>query len=105
MANLLILYDSKNGATAKMAELVEEGAMCIQDINVRLRKIDEADEKDIVWCDGLAVGSPTNLGAMSWKMKKFWDDLSNSAWHKIDGKIATVFSSAASYGGGVKWLV
>ena len=31
---------------------------------------------------------------------QFWDDLSRELWGKIDGKIATVFSSSGGYGGG-----
>ena len=74
--NVLVLYDSLSGNTAKMAELVAEGASAIPGIEVRVRNIDEATAEDVVWCDGLAVGSPTNMGLLSWKMKRFWDTCS-----------------------------
>ena len=68
MGKVLILYDSASGNTAKMAELVAAGAVGIQGIEVRMRRIEEASADDVLWCDGLAVGSPTNMGLLSWKM-------------------------------------
>ena len=100
MDKILVLYDSATGNTAKMAQLVAEGAASIEDIEVRVRSVDEATADDVVWCDGLAVGSPTNMGLMSWKMKKFWDEAMASQWMKIDGKIACAFSSSGGWGGG-----
>ncbi len=102
MAKLLVLYQSNSGRTAAMANLVAQGAKRISPIEIRIRSIDEANDEDILWCDGIAVGSPTNLGAVSWQMKKFWDDRSRTLWGKIDGKIACAFSSAGSYGGGAE---
>jgi len=102
MNNVLVLYDSKSGNTAKMAQLVAEGAAAVEDIEVRLRSVDEAAAEDVVWCDGLAVGSPTNMGLMSWKMKQFWDETMVDQWMKVDGKIACAFSSAGGWGGGAE---
>jgi len=98
--NVLVLYDSRSGNTAKMAELVAEGASAIPGIEVRVRSIDEATAEDVVWCDGLAVGSPTNMGLLSWKMKRFWDETMMDHWMKVDGKIACAFSSSGGWGGG-----
>ena len=59
-----------------MARHVAEGAASVPGIEVRLRPMEEATREDVVWCDGMAVGTPTNLGLPSWKMKRFWDELS-----------------------------
>ena len=85
-----------------MAQLVAEGARRIADTEVRVRSVDEARAEDVIWCDGLAVGSPTNMGVLSWKMKRFWDDEMREHWMKIDGKIACAFSSAGGWGGGME---
>ncbi len=85
-----------------MAELVAEGARRIGDTEVRVRSIEEAKPEDVFWCHGLAVGSPTNLGVMSWKMKRFWDDVMCDHWMKLDGKIACAFASAGAWGGGME---
>lgn len=102
MNRILVLYDSKTGNTAKMARLVAEGAAAISDTEVRLRSVAEAKPEDVAWCDGLAVGSPTNMGVLSWRMKQFWDDPMLEQWMKVDGKIACAFSSAGAWGGGME---
>ena len=98
MANILVLYDSDTGHTAKMAEYVAEGVKKYP-VNVKVLSVDEATKEDILWCDGIAVGSPTYLGVLSWKMKKFWDEMVD-LWGKIDGKIGCAFSSSGGWGGG-----
>ena len=99
MNKILVLFDSRSGHTARMAVLVAEGAGSITDTEVRLRSVDEATADDVVWCDGLAVGSPTNMGLLSWKMKRFWDETMMPQWAKVDGKIACAFSSSGGWGG------
>ena len=100
MNKVLVLFDSRSGNTARMAELVAEGARTISDTEVRLKSVDQATAEDVVWCDGLAVGSPTNMGLLSWKMKRFWDETMMPQWAKVDGKIACAFSSSGGWGGG-----
>src|SRR6187200_892517 len=102
MGKVLVLYHSASGNTAVMARLVVEGAGMIPDTEVRLREVDEATPDDVYWCDGLAVGSPTNMGILSWKMKRFWDETMGEHWMEIDGKIACAFSSAGGWGGGME---
>ena len=99
---ILVLYDSKSGNVAKMAHLIAAGAATIPDTEVRLRSVDDATAADVLWCDGLAVGSPTNMGILSWKMKRFWDETMFDHWMKVDGKIACAFSSAGGWGGGME---
>src|SRR5258708_21754586 len=101
MGKVLVLYDSASGNTAKMAGLVAEGAGSIPGIEVRLRKVDEATSDDLLWCDGLALGSPTNMRLLSWKMKRFWDEPMAPHWMKVEGKIACCFSSCG-WGGGTE---
>ncbi len=102
MGKVLILYDSASGNTAAMARLIAEGGRVIPDIEVRLRAVDDATPDDVHWCDGLAVGSPTNMGILSWKMKRFWDEAMFNHWGKVDGKVACAFSSSGGWGGGAE---
>ncbi|MFM7815332.1 MAG: flavodoxin family protein [Verrucomicrobiota bacterium] len=102
MNRVLVLFDSQTGNVRRMAELVAEGAQTIADTEVRLRLVEEATADDVRWCDGLAVGSPTNMGILSWKMKRFWDETMGPAWMQVDGKIACAFSSAGGWGGGME---
>jgi len=101
MGKVLVLYYSKDGNTKKMAEYVAAGAELISNTEVRLRSVEEARTEDILWCDGLAAGSPTHLGTIASPMKKFWEDQLDN-WQKIDGKIGCAFSSQGGWGGGAE---
>ena len=100
MAKVLVLYQSNTGNTRRMAELVAAGAQELEQTEVRLKDITKADHTDLEWCDGVALGSPTNYGSVSWQMKKWWDEQPIENWGKRDGKIACVFTSAGAWGGG-----
>lgn len=102
MGRILVLFDSRSGHTGRMADLVAEGAGAVSGMEVRKRHVDEATADDVLWCDGLAVGSPTNMGLISWRMKRFWDETMQEHWMKVDGKIACAFSSSGGWGGGAE---
>jgi NAD(P)H dehydrogenase (quinone) len=102
MNKILVLYDSKTGSVEQMAALVAEGAREVPSTEVRVRSVAEAVPDDVLWCDGIAVGSPTNMGVLSWKMKRFWDETMGEQWMKLDGKIGCAFSSAGGWGGGME---
>jgi NAD(P)H dehydrogenase (quinone) len=102
MGKALILYHSKEGNTARMAEYVAEGCRGVDGIHVRVRTVAHATAEDLAWCDGLAVGAPTNLGQTPWEMKRWWDETAVQVWQKVDGKIACAFSSQGGWGGGAE---
>ena len=98
MGKVLVLYDSQSGNTRQMAAHVAAGATARGDTEVRVKSIDEASGDDLLWCDGLALGSPTHMGQPSWKMKKWWDEC--GVWGKVDGRIGVAFSSEGGHAGG-----
>jgi NAD(P)H dehydrogenase (quinone) len=102
MGKVLVLFHSKSGNTAKMAAEVAEGARRIGSIEVRLKSVQEATRDDVKWCDGLALGSPTNLGTVAWEMKRFWDEEMHAFWSALDGKLGCAFSSQGGWGGGAE---
>jgi len=60
-----VLYDSLTGNVETMDRLVAEGAKEIQGTVVRVTKVAaggavRATPDDVLWADGVAVGSPTN---------------------------------------------
>lgn len=103
MPRILVLYHSNSGNTQRMAELVAEGAQQLVTAEVRLKDIAHANHTDLDWCDGIALGSPTNYGSVSWQMKQWWDQQPIENWGRRDGKIGCVFSSAGAWGGGQEW--
>jgi NAD(P)H dehydrogenase (quinone) len=95
MGKVLVQYYSETGHTQQMAELVAQGA-------VRLKNIEMCSGEDVLWADGIALGAPTHLASVPWKVKKFWDGIISDCWSKIDGKFGCAFSSAAGLGGGAE---
>jgi NAD(P)H dehydrogenase (quinone) len=100
---ILVLYHSNSGNTRQMAELVAQGAGQLDGTDVRLKDISVADHTDLEWCDGIALGSPTNYGSVCWQMKRWWDEQPLENWGQRDGKIGCVFTSAGAWGGGQEW--
>ena len=100
LARILVLYFSRQGHTKMMADLVVEGASAIPMTEVRLRSVTEATAEDLVWCDGIAVGSPTHMGTIAWEMKRWWDEVAQPLWPEVEGKIGCAFSSSGGMAGG-----
>jgi len=97
---VLVLYFSRDGHTKTMAELVAEGAGSVPLAEVRLKTVAEATADDLMWCDGIAAGSPTNMGTIAWEMKRWWDVTAQPLWSKVDGKIGCAFASSGGLAGG-----
>jgi NAD(P)H dehydrogenase (quinone) len=101
-ARILVLYHSQDGHTKTMADLVAEGAASVPDTEVLLKNVSEATADDLVWCDGVAAGSPTHMGTIAWEMKRWWDVIAQPLWPKIEGKIGCAFSSSGGIAGGAE---
>ena len=120
MAEILVLYYSRHGATAEMAQLIARGVEEVDGTQARLRTVPPvstvceavADEipdsgppyvghDDLRECDGLILGSPTRFGNMAAAMKYFIDSTSD-VWLSgaLAGKPAGVFTSTSSLHGG-----
>lgn len=122
MANpyILVLYYSRTGSTAQLAQYIARGVERVAGIEARVRTIPpvsptcEAVDKavpdtgapyahldDLRHCHGLALGSPTRFGNMAAPLKYFLDGTS-ALWLAGDlvNKPACVFSSSASMHGG-----
>lgn len=120
MATVLVLYYSRFGATAHMAQHVARGVEMVQGVEAMIRTVPavsttiEATEPtvpdhgapyvtldELAQCDGLALGSPTRFGNMAAPLKHFIDQTSG-LWFsgKLSGKPAATFTSSASLHGG-----
>ncbi|EHL30595.1 NAD(P)H:quinone oxidoreductase [Legionella drancourtii] len=117
---ILVLFYSKTGSVAQLAQYIARGAERVSGMEARLRTVPpvsttcEAVDKvvpdkgapyatldDLRHCHGLALGSPTRFGNMAAPLKYFLDGTS-SLWLAGDlvDKPACVFSSSASMHGG-----
>ncbi len=117
---VLVLYYSRYGSVAKMAELIARGIESVDGIEAKIRcvpavsPVTEASEpavpaegavycseEDLSECSALALGSPTRFGNMSGAMKHFLDG-TGAQWMSgsLTNKPAGVFTSTASLHGG-----
>ena len=101
MKHLLIVYHSKDGSTGKMAEAVNRGANH-PDIDVEVRSVlaSDAGLDELLWADGLILGTPENFGYMSGAMKDFFDRTFYPAEGKVEGLPYCIFISAGNDGTG-----
>jgi multimeric flavodoxin WrbA len=72
MVEILVVYHSQTGNTAKMARAVAEGVEAVDGAKVNLKHVLDADLEDLIQCDGLVVGSPEYFGYMSGLIKDFF---------------------------------
>ncbi len=120
MTKILVLYYSRNGATAAMANYIARGVEAVTGAEAVLRTVPDVSsvcEKtadsipahgatyatldDLKQCDGLALGSPTHFGNMAAPLKYFIDN-TTEIWFSgaLVGKPAGVFTSTGSLHGG-----
>lgn len=117
---ILVLYYSRGGTTAKMAQAIAQGVETVTGIEARLRTVPAVSanceatedsipssgaiycsEDDLKNCSGLVMGSPTRFGNMAAPLKYFIDSTSN-LWMtgKLVNKPAGVFTATSSLHGG-----
>ena len=120
MIKILILYFSRSGTTADMANHIGRGVASVAGAEAVLRTVPDVSavcEKvadsipangaiyatlaDLKACDGLALGSPTHFGNMAAPLKYFIDS-TTEIWFsgELSGKPAGVFTSTGSMHGG-----
>jgi len=98
MTKVLVVYHSRSGNTAKMAEAVAEGARN-GGADVVMKKVDEATVEDLAAADGVVFGAPTYFGTLSAEMKSFIDK-SVRVRGKLESKVGAAFTSSGSLSGG-----
>lgn len=104
MKKLLIVYHSQSGSTQSMAEAVLKGTahpdIEQSDVEVRFLKAKAANLEDLLWCDGLILGTPENFGYMSGALKDFFDRTFYAAEGKVEGLPYCLFVKAGNDGSG-----
>lgn len=117
---ILVLYYSRYGSTAAMADLIARGIEEVSGAVAKVRTVPEvsaiceqtqaaipetgppyATLEDLKHCDGLALGSPTYFGNMAAALKHFLDSTSG-LWFSgaLADKPAGVFTATSSMHGG-----
>jgi len=116
---VLVLYYSRNGATARMAHQVARGIDELEHAEAVLRTVAPVSTgigaqaaipeqgapyctaEELAGCDGLVLGSPTYFGNMAAPLKHFLESTA-ALWfnNALAGKPAAVFTSTGSQHGG-----
>lgn len=93
---VLVVYHSQTGNTEAMAKAVAEGAGAAG-ATVILKKAVEADDKDLLDCDIVAIGTPNYFSYMAGMVKDFFDRVWPTVREKMKDRPYAAFGS---YGGG-----
>lgn len=120
MPYVLIVYYSRHGSVAKMANMIKLGVERVTGIDVRVRTVPSVSavceavandiptegppyvtQEEVRHCSALILGSPTRFGNMAAPLKYFIDSLSEF-WLSgaLEKKPAAVFSSTSTLHGG-----
>lgn len=101
MKKLLIVYQSQSGSTALLAHAVARGAG-LEDVDIRMRQALDADIADLIWCDGVLIGTPENFGYLSGLIKDFFDRTYYAALEVQLQRPYALFISAGNDGSGAQ---
>jgi multimeric flavodoxin WrbA len=102
MNRLLLIYGGhEGGRVANLTEAVCEGAAALAD-EVELRSLPalRATTDDLLWAQGLLIGTPEHFGYMSGAVKDFFDRTFYPAEDKVTGLPYAVYISAGNDGAG-----
>ncbi|TJY64962.1 flavodoxin family protein [Sinimarinibacterium sp. CAU 1509] len=101
MKQLLLIFHSQTGRTRRLAEAVATGvAELADDVELRVREARAATLDDLLWAQGLLLGTPENFGYMSGALKDFMDRTYYPAEGKTIGLPYAVFISCENDGRG-----
>jgi NAD(P)H dehydrogenase (quinone) len=128
MSKVLVVFYSRTGNTAKLADAIAEGARSVQFTEVELRRLDDLAPQSVIdsvpgWkesrqqlakryktlesyeelaeYDALVLGAPTRYGIMSAELKLLLDQ-TGPLWNKglLVDKVGSAFTSVATAHGG-----
>lgn len=96
---VLIVVDSWQRHTAHVADRVVDGVRDAGGEPV-LRSADAATRADVRAADALVLGSAVHQRAMTWRMKRFVDEVCEPAWFYDDvvGRVGAVFTAGGGHG-------
>jgi NAD(P)H-dependent FMN reductase len=100
MKSLLIVWHSQFGGTAQMAHAACDGARETGDVQVVLKRAQDAGVGDLLACDALLVATSENFGSLSGMTKDFFERVFYPCEHAVEGKPYTVIVCAGTDGAG-----
>ena len=102
MKKILIVYHTQSGNTAKLAKAVKKGVVSAKGVKAVLKKAQSATLKDLLSCDGIAIGTPDYFDYMAGMLKEFFDRTCYPSEGKVTGKPCVAFVSHGGGGAAIK---
>lgn len=101
-SRLLLIYGGHTGGrTLRMVEAVTSGVVRSgEPVELRALPALEADADDLLWAQGLLIGTPEHFGYMSGAVKDFMDRTFYPVEGKVEGLPYALFVSAGNDGSG-----
>lgn len=101
MKHLLLVWHSQAGHTRRLADAAADGIREFADeVELRMRNAFDANLDDLLWADGVLLGTPENFGYMSGAMKDFMDRTYYPAEGRTIGLPYALFISCDNDGSG-----
>lgn len=100
MKRVLIVHHTQSGNTRRLTTAVEAGVAEEAQVEARSLRAPDAGLEDLLWCNGLLLGTPENFGALSGMMKDFLDRTYDAARGSVDGLPYAMYVSAGNDGTG-----
>jgi len=102
MMHLLLIHGGHGGGrTAAMVSAVVEGIEGAgEELECRIKPALEADAADLLWAQGLLIGTPEHFGYMSGAVKDFMDRTFYPVEGRVEGLPYALFVSAGNDGAG-----
>lgn len=104
MPNLLIVANCPSPNTRKLWQAVDAGARHphLGGVETRPREPLDAGPDDVLWADGIVLGSTENFGAMSGLVKDFLERIYYPCLEKTEGLPAALYIKGGLDGQGAK---
>jgi NAD(P)H dehydrogenase (quinone) len=93
---VLVVYYSKTGFTKQMAQAVAEGVKQVPAVQVKLLTVKEAKTGDVLWADGIIVGSPVYNANVAIPVQQFIN-----SWPFNDSPLKNKIGAAFVTAGGI----
>jgi NAD(P)H dehydrogenase (quinone) len=95
---ILVLYHSRGGNTAELAEKIADGVVATG-AEALLKNTESVTSDDFVNSAGVIAGSPVYFGVMAAELKRVFDDFVGVR-KQMEGKVGAAFATGGHHTGG-----
>lgn len=104
MPNVLIVSNCPSPNTRRLQEAVLRGCRHedLENVDTRCKEPWDADHEDVLWSDGIILGTTENFGYMSGAIKDFFERIYYPCLEKTEGKPVALYVKGGLDGQGAK---